>query len=1201
MMNFKSEFYERLFATMDSNAVMMKVGKDGDYFPIWCSEEFLNMVEGTEEEYFALESGGVMNTIHPEDKEEVAYLFKNLRTMDGTNHLDVRKQTVKGNWKWVKVRYAFLDNEGEKYAYCTYEDITELKESQAQTQARYTELNKELNTLADNSLAAIRSNLTKGVVEEVRGTDLYDVDRVGADVETLIKARMENMPIESDRRNYVEVFDLEKLKEKYYLGEGPTSLVIFSRRQSGRQCFIKYSASMRKDPVTGDVIVLGVETEYTSEKVTEVLNDKVLAQQYDMVCYIVGDGYGVVIGDAANIKKGSIFPKERNGNYRDYVASQVLPALDESTNKKTDIGEALSPERVAEELAKNDSYTVDVNCLIDGESFTKRFTYYAVDMETRFFILLKSDITEVLLDQRKKDETQTVYRSMLEQFNAIADESLTVTRFNLTTGIIEDVRGRDLYDTDHVGGNVAESIRKRAESFLVQGDETRYQEVFSRDNLIQLANKGEGPVVFVGYCHRQSGRQCFVKFSLSASKNPVTGDVIAFGVETECNTEMINDVLDNKILAQQYDMVTYLVGDYYGVVIGDAANIEKGSIFPKEKNGVYMDYVRNQVWPVVAGTEKEKEKVRQALLPENISRELEHAEFYTVDVNCEIDGEIFNKRFMYFVVDREAKYYILLKSDITEVIREQANRNELLANALDEAERANVAKTAFLSSMSHEIRTPMNAIIGLDEIALQEPEMPPKIREYLEKIGGSARHLLNLINDILDMSRIESGRMTIRKEEFDFSQMLEQINTMIGGQCRDKGLNYDCRIKNSIDEYFIGDDMKLKQVIINILGNAVKFTPEGGTVTFTVEQMARFDGKATLRFEMRDTGIGMDKAYLPKLFDAFSQEDEGKANKYGSTGLGMAITKNIVDMMNGNITVDSEKGKGTTFTVTVTLKSSDRENGIKDDIDVHNLKVLVIDDDPVDCEHAKIALEEIGITPDLCMSGKEALEHIEVKAARHEAYNLILVDWKMPEQDGVAVTREIRKIVGAESAVVVLTAYNWEDIESEAKEAGVDHFMAKPLFSANVLSAYKTASENRRALQEEPRRANLAGRRILLAEDIDINAQIMGMLLGTKQMEADRAENGQIAVDKFQVSEIGYYDAILMDVRMPVLDGLGATSAIRRLDRPDAKEIPIIAMTANAFDEDVQRSLQAGMNAHLSKPVEPEHLFETLETLIRQD
>ncbi len=927
MLDFDPEFYVKLFDGLNSSAVLMQVDENKNYEPVWCSGEFLAMIGGTEEEYIASEKGRGVESVHPDDQDSVKYLFRNRCTKEGKNHLDVRKRNMKGDWLWVKIRYAFIDYKGAEYTYCVYEDITEMKESQAQTLAMYEELNKELNAIADNSLSALRSNLTKGVVEEVRGSDLYDVDKVGADIGDLIAVRMAGMPIAADRQKYMEVFDLDRLREKYYLGEGPSSLVIFSRRQSGRQCFIKYSASMRKDPATGDIIVLGVETEYNSEKVTEVLNEKVLAKQYDMVCYIVNGSYGVVIGDAKNITKGSIFPKSMNGIYEDYIQNEVLPFLAPEQDRE-EMENALSPSRVTKELSRRENYTVDVTVNVEGENFYKRFTFYEVDRETHFFILLKSDVTDVL--------------------------------------------------------------------------------------------------------------------------------------------------------------------------------------------------------------------------------------------------------------------------------REQQEKNELLAGALDEAERANVAKTAFLSSMSHEIRTPMNAIIGLDTIALQEPNVPNNIREHLEKIGSSARHLLGLINDILDMSRIESGRMTIRREEFNMSDMLDQINTMIAGQCRDKGLEYESIMDDNLTGYYIGDDMKLKQVIINILGNAVKFTPEGGRVTFKAEQKAIFDGKASLKFMMMDTGIGMDKDYIPKIFDAFSQEDSGKTNKYGSTGLGMAITKNIVEMMNGNIIVDSEKGVGSTFTVTVTLKVSDKSRDRDTaDIQIGSLKVLVIDDDPVDCESARITLEEIGITPDICKNGRDALEHIEVGIARQEPYDLILVDWKMPEQDGVEVTREIRKITGSESAVIILTSYNWDEIEDEAREAGVDHFMPKPLFSGDVLSAYRAAKSRRDNTPEKKKKTvSLAGRHILLAEDMEINAEIMKMLLGIKEIEADWAENGQIAVDKFTASEPGTYDAILMDVRMPVLDGLGAAKAIRALGRADAKGIPIIAMTANAFDEDVQRSLQAGMNAHLSKPVEQDKLFATLSELI---
>ena len=1201
MFDFKTDFYKILFQSLDNNSVLMRVESDGIYHPIWCSREYAEMMEGTEEECIRYESVESMGSIHPDDREEVGYLFRNHSARNGANNFTFRKYTVQGNMIWVCVHYAFLEEEGTQYAYCTYFDVTELKESQQQTLAMYRELNKELDALSNESLAALRSNLTKGVVEEVHGRDLYDVDKAGAPIEDLIKVRMENMPVASDRETYVKVFDLERLKEKYYLGEGPSSLVFFSRRQSGRQCFIKYSAAMRKDPVTGDVIVLGVETEYNNEKVAEVLNDKVLAKQYDMVCYIVSENYGVVIGDAANISKGSIFPKERDGIYMDYIRDQVIPVA-ASLHNRDELEKALSVETIARELEDKETYVVDVTCDIDGEYYYKRFTYYAVDRETNFYILLKSDITDVIAEQSQREQTQAVYNNMLDQFNAIADESLTVIRSNMTKGIIEDVRGCDLYPTDREGGTVEEYANSRLENFFVEEDRQRYIETFDIDNMLNRTDRGGGPSTLVAYCRRHSGRHCFVRFSGSVSKNPITGDVVALATETEYNTEMVNQVLDEKVLTQQYDMITYIVNGCYGVAIGDSNKSSKGNIFPRELNGVYEDYIKDQVVPLLSGNQEEKTATAEALMLKTVDENLRESEPYTVDVNCEIDGEVFNKRFMFYAVDRDKKFYILLKSDMTDVLREERERNELLANALHDAEQANVAKTAFLSSMSHEIRTPMNAIIGLDSIALKEPNLSDRTREKLEKIGGSAKHLLGLINDILDMSRIESGRMSLKKEEFSFREMLEQINTMIHGQCEDKGLTYDCRIIGHVDDYYIGDDMKLKQVIINILGNAVKFTPVDGTVSFIVERTAKFDGKSTLRFVMKDTGIGMDKDYLPKIFEPFSQENENSANKLGSTGLGMAITKNIVEMMNGNISVESEKGVGSTFTVNVTLRNSKRTLQQSESIRPQDMNVLIIDDDPVACEHAKLVLEEVGIVADTCLSGAEALQMIELRHARRDAYNLILVDWKMPGQDGVEVTKEIRKLYNGETTIIILTAYSWDDIVEEALDAGVDSFMAKPLFASNVMHEFKQVVRNKGIdSQEEIHRADLNGRHILLAEDMMINAEIMKELLKMRSIEVSHAENGQAAVDMFENSDEGFFDAVLMDVRMPVMDGLEATRTIRALSRPDAGKIPIIAMTANAFDEDVQHSLQAGMTAHLSKPVDPDALFDTLETLIRDE
>ena len=526
------------------------------------------------------------------------------------------------------------------------------------------------------------------------------------------------------------------------------------------------------------------------------------------------------------------------------------------------------------------------------------------------------------------------------------------------------------------------------------------------------------------------------------------------------------------------------------------------------------------------------------------------------------------------------------------------------------AEESSQAKTSFLSNMSHEIRTPMNAIIGLDNIALRNPDLDTKTREQLEKIGVSAKHLLGLINDILDMSRIESGRMVLKNEEFSFHEFLDQINIIINGQCVDKGLNYDCKIVGNVSDYYFGDDMKLKQILINVLGNSVKFTEAPGEVTLTVEQLTSFEGRCKMRFVARDTGIGMDKEYIPKIFDAFSQENSNATNRYGGTGLGMAITKNLVNMMNGEIQVDSEKGVGTVFTITVTLKASNRSIQIVHGMELpKDLRALVVDDDEIACEHAQIVLRAIGIEAETCTQSEEAARRAQ-EAFRHgKPYQLILTDYKMPGMNGLELVKEIRKFDNDETVIFMLTGYRWDTIELESKGEHIDGIIVKPLFSDSLSREICSILEKKGILESEDEeeemslldakaKSILEGSRVLIAEDVDQNAEVLEDLLSLEGVLAEHARNGSIAIDMFNERPEGYYNAIIMDVRMPVMDGLTATKAIRSLTRADAKTIPIIAMTADVFDEDIEKSLQAGMNAHLSKPIEPENLYKTLARMI---
>ena len=684
--------------------------------------------------------------------------------------------------------------------------------------------------------------------------------------------------------------------------------------------------------------------------------------------------------------------------------------------------------------------------------------------------------------------------------------------------------------------------------------------------------------------------------------------------ELDENSELREKLQNEQQRREQQDkMITALASDYRSVYHIDLDR-DEGVCYRADPDdhdqtdeGIPFPYLERFKWYAGHSVDEEyREGFLDFINPDNVRRALADkpiiAYRYLVHRNGEDYYEMIRMAGVRHAADRDDHTVHAVGLGLTNIdaeARDEMAKNRALSEALKAAEEANKAKTAFLSSMSHEIRTPMNAIIGLDSLALRKETLDDDTREYLEKIGGSARHLLGLINDILDMSRIESGRMTLRNEMFSFRSILEQINVMVMTQCSEKGLKYECRVIGGVSDTYIGDDMKLKQVLINILSNAIKFTDAPGEVTLTVERTAVFEDKTTLKFVIKDTGIGMDKSFLPKVFDTFTQEDSSRNNKYGSTGLGMAITRNIVEIMNGSVSVESEKGVGTEFTVIVTLNNCDHDIAEGRFINPNDMRVLVVDDEEIAAEHAKIVLDEAGIKADTCSNGADALHMLEVQHTKLEPYNLVLLDWKMPDMDGIEVAREIRKLYSSETTIIILTSFNWDEIMDEAMHIGVDSFLAKPLFASNVIGEFeRVARKNNMSFFSEKKRADLNGRNILIAEDVYINAEIMIELLKIKGINTDHGENGRRALEIFSASGINHYDAILMDVRMPEMDGLETTEKIRALDRPDAATVPIIAMTANAFDEDVQRSLQVGMNAHLSKPVEPERLYQTLEELI---
>ena len=527
-----------------------------------------------------------------------------------------------------------------------------------------------------------------------------------------------------------------------------------------------------------------------------------------------------------------------------------------------------------------------------------------------------------------------------------------------------------------------------------------------------------------------------------------------------------------------------------------------------------------------------------------------------------------------------------------------------LSDALIHAEEASNAKGNFMSRMSHEIRTPLNAIIGYLEIAKDEEGNSEKTSYCLDKSQLASRHLLSIINDVLDVSSIESGRMKIAHEDFDLKQLINELTTIFYAQAKAKGVKFDVSVDRIEHEWFSGDELRVKQILLNLLSNAVKFTPEGGNVTLGIRQAGIKDEKTLLEFTVRDTGIGMSEEYKTRMFNPFEQESASTAKTYGGTGLGLSISSNLVRMMNGQIKVESEQGKGTVFTVVLPFDSSVKQPADAGSTPANffeNVNALVVDDEADTCEYVKKLMIRFGVRCDTVTSGKKALRRITSRMEDGHPYDLCIIDWCMKEMNGLDTAREIRKLCGSELPIIIATAYDYTEIVDEAKKVGVDRIISKPLFQSTLFNLLMNTYG--KYIADEPKAAfavDLRGNRLILAEDNEMNMEIALDILGKAGLEITPVVNGKEALDTFLASKPDEYDGILMDIQMPVMDGYEAANKIRASAHPCAKTIPIIAMTANAFNEDVAAAIAAGMNDHISKPINYDKLFAALGRFINK-
>lgn len=811
----------------------------------------------------------------------------------------------------------------------------------------------------------------------------------------------------------------------------------------------------------------------------------------------------------------------------------------------------------------------------------------------RSFYCVFVDVTDEKLLQKREKE---LYEQELSYFAELSSYGgSTQGRINVTQNRLETYLAAADVAVAVPGDSYDQVIEKLAASAVDPASGEEIRACLNRRKVLAGYTAGKADY-HLDFLRRRSGGDSFWdSLSFRFCLNPENNDIVAFFYSSDITEQKLQEQLLKQIAALDYDIIAEIdipKGIHQLIFYDerDQDTILKPGVFQEEIRRIadrYMD-------------EASRQKYLSHLDFQYMQEQLERQPSYTFIVELRNEkGDMQVKRVQVFYLSRELKRVCMVRTDVTDVVRQEQRQKEELAAALVAAEQANAAKSDFLSRMSHEIRTPMNAIIGMSTIAAQHIGDDEQVADCISKIGISSRFLLSLINDILDMSRIESGKMLLKNEKIPTEEFLRGINSICYSQAAAKGVDYECIADPVLDDYYVGDAMKLQQVLINILSNAIKFTREGGKVSFSAAQRKKTKNDAVLRFIVNDTGVGMSEEFLPHLFEPFSQESTGTTAVYGGTGLGLAISKNIVDMMDGKITVRSIKGIGTEFTVDVKLGISEEEkhrhSQKKHDYNFSHLKTLVVDDDVAVCESAVSTLREMGVKAEWVDSGRKAVDLVADLKNRGQYFDMILVDWKMPDMDGIETARRIRAIVGPDVTIIIMTAYDWLSIETEAKLAGVNLLMSKPMFKSSLVSAFTRAlGEKEERQQPQNMEFDFTGKRVLLVEDNQINTEVASLLLRDKGFEVDTAENGLRALERFSKSEPGYYDAILMDIRMPLMDGLTAANNIRHLSNADADTIPIIAMTANAFDDDIEKSKAAGMNAHLAKPVDPERLYQLL-------
>ncbi|MDO4961205.1 MAG: response regulator [Eubacteriales bacterium] len=898
-----------------------------------------------------------------------------------------------------------------------------------------------------------------------------------------------------------------------------------------------------------------------------------------------------------------------------YIRNDLAPADSERCLPLID------PAYVMERLKKEEYYSFSFEDVTLGKKFYGELTFIRANAEGTKVVICGKDITEETL---RREARELEAQRKQEIINSLGDMYVAMYLIDLSRNTAVELASSSnahsiIGDVD--GAVATEKFDMYCKHLMAPEYETKMREftdIYTLD-----ARMGKNQSISTEYYASENSAKELGGGWLQANFIEVSRDAlgrlerVVFAVRT-INDEKTKELRAQELLRQRMEIINSLSEIYAAMYLIDLDADSFSELYT-------VDHARD-----VVGNDKELKATVQFMgflkyltAPEHRERMKEFTDLSTL--NTRMQGRrIITAEYISAVAGDVGKGSGWSQASFIEVKRDEAGRlkkvlfavriiqdekvkelqqQALLRDALAQAESANKAKSDFLANMSHDIRTPMNGIIGMTAIAATHIDDRERVTECLQKITGASRHLLGLINEVLDMSKIESGKIDLAEEEFNLSELVENMVIMIQPQVAEHGHDFGISIQNVTHEKVIGDSLRMQQIFMNMMSNAVKYTPDGGKISLTIEEKPTNRPKVgCFVFTFADNGIGMSKEYQKHIFEPFTRAEDGRIAGIQGTGLGMPIARNIARMTGGDITVESKLDEGSTFTVTLFLELQDEEE--IDYTEFSALRVLVADDDPIACESACLMLDDIGMKSEGVTSGRDAVDSVIKHHEDGLDYFSVILDWKMPDMDGVHTARAIRKEVGPNVPIIIISAYDWSEIEQEARTAGVDAFISKPLFKSRLVRVFDTIiNKTEHTEAEAPLKAiedmDLSGHRILLVEDNELNREIATEILEMTGIEVECAVDGTEAVDKITECEDDYYDLVFMDIQMPRMNGYEATRAIRAIDTGYARRVPIIAMTANAFAQDVEASRNAGMNEHIAKPLDMAALARVLDRWIR--